>query len=655
MQENPMDTASMTPQQRTIIQGGALALLAVIAVLGTSISSRLGTESKGRTSGSPTGTSAVDTPTDNTESRPVSVAWGQELFGSYCGSCHGADGTNPPVAGVPTLNHPRMLAVASNEYYANIIKHGRSGTSMIPWENTLSEPQILSIVEFIRSWYPEEPDRSSVVASAGNARYGAALYRGNCGGCHGLQGKGGIGNSLRSDSFLAMASPAFLRDTIVRGRGRGATAMPAGHHFSEAELSDLLAYLETWREPKSDWKQVQRLRREAGKRNAKIGERIFRSRCVSCHGTDGEGSIGSRLNSDSFLSMVDDQFLYRSITEGRPGTAMPRWWFLESEDVADLITYMRTWQKSAQKLPASREPGDSARGLATYEMLCVSCHGQAGQGGVGGQLANETFLSCVSDGFLWETIANGKQGTAMRGFLKGTPGAALVELREGDIDDLVAYLRELGDNPKVDPPRRPRSKRAHDIGKEIYQGKASCSTCHGEHGEGGSGPALGNPSFLKTASDGFLVGTIMLGREGTPMLSYHKGGNVELSADDVESVVTYVRSFEDQPFVVRRRIPGSQANIAEGKKLFSMFCAACHGSEGKGLTGNRINGSAPSLNNPEFLRAANDGLLLATIALGRPGTAMRAFARQEGGVADLEADEILKILSFIRSWESGKN
>jgi mono/diheme cytochrome c family protein len=104
----------------------------------------------------------------------------------------------------------------------------------------------------------------------------------------------------------------------------------------------------------------------------------------------------------------------------------------------------------------------------------------------------------------------------------------------------------------------------------------------------------------------------------------------------------------------RRRVASSPANVTEGKTLFSMFCAACHGSEGKGLTGNRINGSAPSLNNPEFLAAANDGLLLATIALGRPGTAMRPFAKHEGGVADLEADEILKILAFIRSWESAQ-
>ena len=49
-----------------------------------------------------------------------------------------------------------------------------------------------------------------------------------------------------------------------------------------------------------------------------------------------------------------------------------------------------------------------------------------------------------------------------------------------------------------------------------------------------------------------------------------------------------------------------------------------------------MNGSAPSINNPEFLGAANDGLILATIALGRPGTAMRAFGKHEGGVADLE-------------------
>jgi mono/diheme cytochrome c family protein len=643
------ESDELTPQQQSLLKALTVGLAVLVLLLGMAISA------KHRTSPDSPGSTPGTDGTQATATEPhVSAESGAKLFASYCGSCHGADGTNPPVQGVPTLNHPRMLAVASDEYYRNIISHGRSGTSMIPWENTLSEPQILSIVEFIRSWYPDEPDRSNVTAAAGNARYGAALYRGNCAGCHGLFGKGGIGNSLRSPSFLAMASESFLRDTIVRGRGRGATAMPAGHHFSEAELSDLLAFLGTWSEPKHDWAQVQTLRRSAGKQNEKFGAKIFRSRCASCHGEDGEGSIGSRLNSDSFLSMVDDQFLYRSITEGRPGTAMPRWWHLKSEDVADLITFIRTWQTEPARTPTARKPGDSAAGLETYQQFCVSCHGQEGQGGVGGQIANPTFLSCASDGFLWDTIANGKQGTAMKGFLKGTPGAALVELKPNDIDNLVAYLRELQDTPKVDALPRLRSKRAYAIGKALYQGEASCHTCHGKNGEGASGPALGNPAFLKTASDGFLIGTIMLGREGTPMLNYHKGGNVELSADDVESVVTYLRSLENAPFMGRRRVASSPANVTEGKTLFSMFCAACHGSEGKGLTGNRINGSAPSLNNPEFLAAANDGLLLATIALGRPGTAMRPFAKHEGGVADLEADEILKILAFIRSWESAQ-
>jgi hypothetical protein len=38
-------------------------------------------------------------------------------------------------------------------------------------------------------------------------------------------------------------------------------------------------------------------------------------------------------------------------------------------------------------------------------------------------------------------------------------------------------------------------------------------------------------------------------------------------------------------------------------------------------------GYAPSINNPDFLRAAGDSFLLATIAVGRPGTPMRPFGK----------------------------
>lgn len=578
----------------------------------------------------------------------VSTQYGHEIFETNCASCHGTEGRSPQL-GVPMLNSPRVLAVADDDYYLDIITHGRKGSDMPAWGKVLEPTQIQSLTAYVRSWSPLEADRSKIVREAGSLSRGRALYRGNCAPCHGISGKGGIGSSLRSNSFLALASDAFLRDTIVRGRSH--TAMPAAHDLAHRDISDILAYLRSWSRPNHTFEDVEALLPKASKR---IGKRLYRARCSSCHGKKGEGGIGSRLASQSFLAMADDRFLHRSIVEGRPGTAMPSWHFLEAEDAADLIAYIRDWQEVEPVVPKARAgQGRAEFGELIYLQGCVSCHGLEGAGGVGNQIANRTFLDSVSDSFLWRTIAYGKDGTAMRGFLKGKSIGALMPMSESDIDHIVAYLRRLQREEKVEPLNKPRNHVDVAMGEEIYHAKGGCAECHGLLGEGASGPALGNHDFLKVASDGYLAGTLVLGRENTEMLSFARGGNVDLSGREIESVVAYVRSFESLAPTLRRGIDQTETAVAAGATLFRANCASCHGTEGKGPRNNEVfDGYAPSLNNAEFLHAAEDGLLLATIAMGRPGTAMRGFATGSGGIADLSAKDIRNIVAYMRTWEA---
>jgi hypothetical protein len=68
----------------------------------------------------------------------------------------------------------------------------------------------------------------------------------------------------------------------------------------------------------------------------------------------------------------------------------------------------------------------------------------------------------------------------------------------------------------------------------------------------------------------------------------------------------------------------------------------------------RPEGFGPSLHNAEFLKAADDNFLLATIALGRPETPMRAFGDGMGGRPGLSPEQIRSIVAFVRSWEERK-
>jgi len=578
----------------------------------------------------------------------VSTEYGQEVFRGNCASCHGEEG-RVPQRGVPTLNQPRVLAIADDDYYADIITHGRKGSAMIAWDAVLTPTQIRSLVLYIRSWQPHETDTSRVASIKGDARRGKSLFRGNCAACHGTNGQGGIGNSLRTPSFLALASDSFLRDTITLGRKH--TAMPAGSTLDTEEVADILAFIRSWSPRKHTFKDVEAALPEG---DAKIGKKVFASYCAGCHGTKGEGGIGSRLNSQTFLALADDTYLYRAIAEGRPDTAMPAWSFLQARDVADIMTFMRTWQKAPSEKPsrARRGGGKAEFGEVLYRQSCMGCHGAEGEGGVGAQLANPVFLDSVSDEFLYKTIAYGKPDTAMRAFLKDGAGGALTALSTQDIDHLIAYLRSWQLRTRVYPLRRPWYSTSIARGKLVFEELAGCMKCHGKQGEGATGPALGNPEFLRVASDGYLIGTVILGRDGTEMRPFTKAGAVALSQEEVEDVVAYLRSFEHRPMTANRMVDRSPSSIAEGRDLFLANCAGCHGSEGLGpAPGQAMPGYAPSINNPQFLGAASDSFLLATIAIGRPGTPMRAFSKGSGGITDLTADEIKKIVAYLRSWE----
>ena len=103
-----------------------------------------------------------------------------------------------------------------------------------------------------------------------------------------------------------------------------------------------------------------------------------------------------------------------------------------------------------------------------------------------------------------------------------------------------------------------------------------------------------------------------------------------------------------------RRVESTDTIVGEGKKLFVKNCAGCHGSDGLGpALRQTIPSYAPSINNQEFLKAADDGFLLATIAMGRPGTPMRPFAKGLSSIAELSTEEIRQIVAFIRSWQKG--
>ena len=82
--------------------------------------------------------------------------------------------------------------------------------------------------------------------------------------------------------------------------------------------------------------------------------------------------------------------------------------------------------------------------------------------------------------------------------------------------------------------------------------------------------------------------------------------------------------------------------IEQGRELWSVNCAACHGGEGEG-------GIGPALNSQQFLTSAEDSQIRALIAVGVPGSQMNAYAIDYGG--PLTSEQIEALTTYLRSLE----
>src|SRR5215470_5164476 len=80
-------------------------------------------------------------------------------------------------------------------------------------------------------------------------------------------------------------------------------------------------------------------------------------------------------------------------------------------------------------------------------------------------------------------------------------------------------------------------------------------------------------------------------------------------------------------------------SVLNSAVLYAANCAGCHGATGK-------YGPAMDLSDPVYLAIVDDDTLRDTISRGRPGTAMSAFSRKQGGM--LTDEQINSIIRGIR-------
>ncbi len=87
-----------------------------------------------------------------------------------------------------------------------------------------------------------------------------------------------------------------------------------------------------------------------GAAGAASGAQVYRNNCEACHGAQGhgDGPAGVALepapkNLAQLSKVASDDYLFWRISTGRPGTAMPPWkGVLSDEQIWQVISYVRT-------------------------------------------------------------------------------------------------------------------------------------------------------------------------------------------------------------------------------------------------------------------------------------------------------------------------
>lgn len=276
------------------------------------------------------------------------------------------------------------------------------------------------------------------------------------------------------------------------------------------------------------------------------GQQLFSQNCSACHG--------------STIAYADsEEDLKKIIETGGMHVQMPSWADqLDSDTISILAEYVVD--------PSSNSGADEF-----FQQNCYACH-----------------FSVIPQASTYEQAYD---IIALGGSHQTMPVWGDILTTE-QIDSLVTYI-------SLDP-----AGLAINQGRELYG--QYCAACHGDFGEGGINPAntndiiapISTSEYLKTRDDYTLTEIIAQGQPNFGMAPFSFAYGGLLDNEEIESLVAYIRSWEDDPPVEIPPLLESPIVNLQGKEIFQSICSQCHGLNGEG-------GSGPALNSAEFLTQSN--------------------------------------------------
>ncbi len=205
------------------------------------------------------------------------------------------------------------------------------------------------------------------------------LYKQNCAGCHGDNGRGGAAIPLNNPAYLAYAGAQNLRD--IAAKGLPGTLMPAFAQSSGGTLTnnqvDALAQgmVHTWGRPSEFAGVALPPFTENAAGNPMDGQKTYATACARCHGVDGAGvrtssqtttgqqiEIPHSIVDPSYLGLMGDQSLRSYVVAGHLDANAPDWRSyisgrpLTSHEIADIVAWI-----GSHRTPVAQQSVESPR------------------------------------------------------------------------------------------------------------------------------------------------------------------------------------------------------------------------------------------------------------------------------------------------------
>lgn len=202
----------------------------------------------------------------------------------------------------------------------------------------------------------------------------STLYKANCAGCHGDNGRNGAAISLANPVYLAVAGEDNLRQITakgVSGKLMPAFAQSAGGMLTDRQINSLAhGMVNAWSKP--DLLAGQNLPSYSATLTGDAGQggQTFASHCAHCHGASGEGVAGDAKSgagktgsivNGSYLALISDQGLRSIVIAGRPDDGMPDWRGngtqpMTDQQISDVVAWLASKRVTDPGQPYSTKP-----------------------------------------------------------------------------------------------------------------------------------------------------------------------------------------------------------------------------------------------------------------------------------------------------------